>query len=206
MYIELLDILRCTSDHPQIPLVTAISERDGRFVVDATVGCPACRREYRVVRGVAWFTDELPPETPAPIATPDDEAAVRLAAFLAVSEGATYAITGEWARHAPEIAELVAARIYALNPGHVIEETERLGVIRSDRRLPFAHASLRGLAIGDASLSETELDAALGAVAPGGRLVAPASLPVPAGVSELARDDSVWVGEKRGPLVVLHRR
>ncbi|HWG33818.1 MAG TPA: hypothetical protein VN650_06590, partial [Gemmatimonadaceae bacterium] len=57
MFIELLDGLRCTGDHPQIPLVAAILQRDDRLVVQGLLGCPTCRREYEIEGGAVWFRD-----------------------------------------------------------------------------------------------------------------------------------------------------
>ena len=39
----------------------------------------------------------------------------------------------------------------------------------------------------------------------GGRLIAPASIAVPAGIRELARDERHWVGEKVGDVIPLAR-
>jgi hypothetical protein len=41
------------------------------------------------------------------------------------------------------------------------------------------------------------LDVLVAAITRGGRLVAPAQVPVPLGVEELARDDHEWVAEVR---------
>ncbi|MDE3054540.1 MAG: hypothetical protein KGJ70_11690, partial [Gemmatimonadota bacterium] len=60
----------------------------------------------------------------------------------------------------------------------------------------------------DASVDGERLGRAVETLRPGGRLVAPARLPVPAGVTELARDEAVWVAERdagAGGLVPLAR-
>ncbi len=206
MFIELLDGLRCTADHPQIPLVTAITERDDRFVVEGVLGCPTCRREYSIHRGIALFglseaTDAAASDTVAK----DEGGAMRIGAFLSVSDGITIALIGNWAAHAPALAEMTGLRAFAVNPRAVIGESERIGVVHSDNRLPFADGSLRGVAIDESDWSVREMSLAARALSAGGRMVAPASSPVPDEIEEIARDAKVWVGEKRGALVALHR-
>ncbi len=206
MFIELLDGLRCVADHPQIPLVAAILQRDERFVVQGVLGCPTCRREYEINGGVAWFRDQGG-NTDRPALLPrDEEGAMRIGAFLAVADGATVALVGDWARYAIELAELVGLRAYAVNPQERIGESERVGVLYSHNRLPVTDGSLRGVAIDDSGWSSDELRLAARALSPGGRMVGPATLAVPAAMEEIARDDRWWIGEKRGPLVALHRR
>lgn len=205
MFIELLDGLRCVSEHPQIPLVAAIMQRDDRFVVGGTLGCPTCRREYPIIGGVAYFADEHASAPLDPVSG-DDDGAMRIGAFLAASDGVTVALVGEWARYAVELSELVGLRAYAINPRAPVGESERVGSLVSDNRLPFTNGSLRGVAIDESGWSDDELRLAAQALSPTGRIVAPAAAAVPADVQEIARDDRWWIGEKRGPLVALHRR
>jgi hypothetical protein len=85
--------------------------------------------------------------------------------------------------------------------------TPGVSVIRCDDRLPMATGAARAVACDDAG--ETRTAEAVRIVRPLGRVVAPAALAVPRGVNELARDPSVWVGEREpaaSPLVALHVR
>jgi hypothetical protein len=170
------------------------------------LGCPTCRSEYPIRDGVAWF-GHPPVET---LAQPDtasaDDMAMRAGAFLNVAEGSTIALVGTWANCATELAELVQLRVFALNPTLPVTESERVGIVMAERAVPFREASIRGLAIGESGWTEADVLAAVRALSPGGRIVAPSSTPVPSAVNEIVRDDSWWVGEKRGPLVSLHRR
>jgi hypothetical protein len=207
MFMELLDGLRCISEHPSIALVTAITKRDERFVIEGTAGCPTCRREYPIHRGIAWFGSAREPAELMPETLPDDNDGVtRVGAFLAVSDGITVALVGDWATYAPSLAGMVALRVFAVNPRVAVEESETVGVLYSDNRLPFADGSLRGIAIGDAGWSHHDVKMAARVLASGGRMVGPAALRLPDDIEEIARDDSIWIGEKRGPLVTLHRR
>jgi hypothetical protein len=209
MFIELLDTLRCVADHPQIPLVTAISRREDRFVIDAISGCPTCRREYPIVSGSAWFRsidDVRNADANAASGPYDPEAALRIAALLAVTDGISVALVGAWARYATELSGMLDLRVYAVNPRDALGESECVGVVHTNKRLPFADASMRGIAIGEAGWSEHELELAVRALAPGGRMLAPVSHALPHDIVQIAQDEHVWVGEKRGPLVALHRR
>jgi uncharacterized protein YbaR (Trm112 family) len=207
MFIELLDGLRCTSDHPQIPLVAAIMQRDGRMVIDGVLGCPTCRREYPIRNGAVWFRAPDNVEQAAiPEGEHDPDGALRAGAFLAASAGTTVALVGDWARCSQQLAELIDLRVYAVNSPAPVEESERVGVLHSDKRLPFADGSLHGVAIDEHGWSIQDLESAIRALVPSGRMVARARVPVPNGIDEIARDERFWVGEKRGALVTLHRR
>lgn len=205
MFIELIDTLRCTSDHPETWLVASIHERDERLVLEGTLGCPVCHRQYPITRGIVWYgSDPATTERPAATEPMDAEGAMRAAAFLAPPEGAMLALTGEWAAYAHDIAELVPVRIFAINPSSDIEESERVGIVETREGLPFAALSLRGVALGEAATSR-DLESAMRALKDGRRLVAPVSLGVPEEIQELARDERYWVGEKRAALVGLRR-
>jgi hypothetical protein len=61
--------------------------------------------------------------------------------------------------------------------------------------IPFATGSARALAI-DESSTQTVVASGVRAVRAGGRVIGPARIAVPEGVTEIVRDDTVWVGEK----------
>jgi uncharacterized protein YbaR (Trm112 family) len=207
MFIELIDGLRCTADHPSICLVAAIFEREERRVIEGTVGCPTCKLEYPIHGGVVSFG--AGPQTGSATESDDlldPDGALRVGAFLAVTEGITIALVGKWGRYAPAVADLVGLRAFAINPSETVIESERVGVLRSDNRLPFKAGSLRGVAIDGSGWLDADVAQSTHALAAGGRLVAPVSTAVPEDIEEIARDDTYWVGEKRGALVTLHRR
>jgi uncharacterized protein YbaR (Trm112 family) len=207
MFIELIDALRCPAEHRPIALVAAITERDDRQVVEGTLGCPPCLREFPIHDGIAWFCS---PGAIAPApgwTTPaEEEGAIRIGAFLAASEGISIALIGEWGRYASELAEMAGARIFAVNPSGAVEQSERVGVLYSDNELPFRGYALRGIAVDESGWSLHEMELATRTLAYGGRMVGPASSPMPADVDEVVRDDRVWIGEKRAALVGLRRR
>jgi hypothetical protein len=79
--------------------------------------------------------------------------------------------------------------------------------VLSDGVPPRAPGAARATAIGRATAERAA--AGVRVTRSGGRLIGPASLALPDGVREIARDDELWVGEKepeRSPLVTLHVR
>src|SRR5437879_2836497 len=56
MHIELTELLRCPESHQADPLVLSTGEMAGRMVRTGLVGCPVCRKEYPIVKGVVYFT------------------------------------------------------------------------------------------------------------------------------------------------------
>jgi hypothetical protein len=207
MFIELVDALRCTREHPDTWLVASIVERDDRIIRTGALGCPICSREYPIRGGVAWFgveaavLDDAPPTLGADAG--DD--AMLLGAMLEASEGATIAVTGRWARAAIELVGMLPMRAYVINPDVTVADSERTGVIRSAEGIPLAPNALRGVALDDANATPENVASAIRALAAGGRLVAPAAFPVPQELVELARDERWWVAEKPRPLVGLRR-
>src|SRR6266550_2075662 len=56
MHIELTEMLRCPEAHELDVLVLSTGEMVGRMVRSGVVGCPVCKHEYPIVRGVVDFT------------------------------------------------------------------------------------------------------------------------------------------------------
>lgn len=219
MFIELIDSLRCTNDHADSWLVASIARREDRFVLAGMLGCPVCRREYPIADGIAWFgrTAETRAEhraAPSAVERGDvadpiaREEAMRIGAFLSLSEGATIVLCGEWARRADAVAELMPLRIFAVNPlpPEAVPQSEAVGIVQSDEGLPFAPGIARGVALDATTATDVNVASAVRVLADGGRLVAPVDTAVPSAVTVLARDESFWVGEKHGSFVPLRRR
>ena len=207
MFIELIDGLRCPAEHRPISLVACITQRDERYVAEGVLGCPTCRSEYPIHGGVAWF--DPPPDfgSVPPGQRPDDaDGVMRIGALLNAAEASTVALVGEWTRYASALAEMVQLRVFAVNPVVVVPESPSVGLLYSRRQLPFRSYSLRGVAVGETSWTLEEMEKAARTIAYGGRMVAPVSTPVPGDIEEIARDESVWVGEKRAALVTLRGR
>jgi uncharacterized protein YbaR (Trm112 family) len=207
MFIELVDALRCPVPHEESWLVAAATRTVFRHIVDGTLGCPVCRAQYPIARGVVDFR-RAPSAAPIPDAPPDEEQATRLAAFLDLADGSGFAaLLGPWGVHAALLRSLVETPLIVVDPPEGMEGEPGISVLRCDGVLPLAAGAARGVALDGGTAAR--IASAVRATRVKGRLVAPVTLPVPAEAKELARDGAVWVAEREAaasPLVALHVR
>lgn len=240
MHIELVDSLRCPSPHDDTWLVASVSRFDGRDIVEGSLGCPSCRRQFAVRDGEVDFTSSVtlggapvPPAAPAsaadggadggpgdasrtapsgaPAGPADEEARLRARALLALGEpGGIVLLGGAHARHAEALEDEVQVMTLQLNAPAALRRVGRYpSALRAVDGIPVASGSLRGVWLDRGTATPGMLAAAARALRTGGRLVAPADAPLPAGVRELARDAHEWVAEGEGgvsPPVALRRR
>lgn len=194
MFIELLDQLRCPADHEESPLVAAIDRMAGRYVERGSLGCSVCRSTYGVRDFVAHFgTAAALPVRQLQAFTSDD--LTRLAALLDLrTPGGFVGLSGTWAQAAAPLALGYDVQCVVLDHTAGPVADDGVSVLLVADRIPLAPGSLRGIALDHGSIPSAS---AVRAVAAGGRVVGPASLAVPAGVEELARDQTSWVGERR---------
>jgi len=196
VFIELVDILRCLEPHEETWLVVAVQRMDGRHVIEGSLGCPVCHREYAIRDGVAYFA--AAPSASRPTTTlPNPAEAIRLAAALALTDAASVAVLhGGWASHARLVRSFAPSQLLVLGALVQMSGGDGVSVIVSDVA-PFAAVSVDAVAL-DAGGTPALAESLLRSLRIGGRMLAPATLPVPAEINELARDDEVWVGERIG--------
>lgn len=209
MFIELLDLLRCTNAHEDTWLVASFKTVSNRFVIDGTLGCPSCSAKYSISAGIVDFRTGAPSSRREPwvsLTTMEREhLATRAGAFLNVTEaGATVVVGGSWASAAQELSVMTEARVLALNPEKGVEESEKVGLLRVGSDIPVAMGSLLGVAV-DSSFPAEILASAVKAIRPGGRIVGPTELPPPSELLVLAHDESYWVAEKAPEVIKLSR-
>jgi hypothetical protein len=196
MYVELIDRLRCTASHADSWLVAAATRTVDRHIINGLLGCPECSAEYPVIDGAVWYSR---PRAATPIGAPfavDAADEVRIAALLGVNEkGGLFALQGALAAYADALEQTAPVQLMLFDPPAGMSAPV---VLRgAGARVPVAPGSLRGIAL--EGTSDDLLNDAARALAPRGRLVAPAGAPVPEGITVLARDERQWVGEA-GPL------
>ena len=197
MLIELVDDLRCPRPHEETWLVASTNRTEGREIIEGTLGCPICRAEYPIRDGVVWFGEPAAAPAPDRAVPANPELAMRLAAFLDLSDSHGLALlTGSWAAAAALLRGVVPTHLVLLNPRPPVTAIEGMSVLEIATGIPLAEATCRGVALDDAYADPAHLDAAVRILRPRGRLVAPASAATPAGVTELARDDQLWVAER----------
>jgi uncharacterized protein YbaR (Trm112 family) len=213
MHSEFVDTLRCLSVHEESWLVVAADETQGRHVMRGLLGCPVCHARYPIERGIADFTNgaRTPIALERDLSSPDESAALKLAAMLDLTDSSGYVIlVGDWARLGAALREVVPVLVLAVNaPPDVLMGDGVSGVTTLDR-IPVAASSARAIAFAPAdpaAADPLDLASALGAVRPGGRVVAIASVPLPADVAEVARDAEHWVATRTSgaPLIRLVR-
>ncbi len=211
MHIELIDFLRCPRPHAFTWLVARTAQIRERDVVGGMLGCPECRARYPLVAGVLDLRSRPTPVAALPFAEPEDETITRLAALLAVADapsGALMVLAGEHAAAARVMSRMFdGVQLLAVNPSVDLESGGGVSIVLTEGEVPLRDGVARGVALDLTHSAPDLVEGAARAVAPGGRLVAPASAPLPAGVRELARDELEWVAERLSePVVVPLRR
>lgn len=192
MFVELIEALRCPNDHEESPLIASATRSEARHILDGVLGCPVCRSEFPIRAGVAEFSARRPFNV---FEIPSQETAMRLAAFLELTDARGFALLcSRWAIHVEPLGRLTETPIVAVNPSIAMPVRLAAGAIRA-ATIPFAEGSARAFAFDNAASQEL-IASGVRAVRVGGRVLGPATLPVPEGVAELVRDDEVWVGEK----------
>jgi hypothetical protein len=130
-------------------------------------------------------------------------------ALLGVAESELpVGLVGRYAAASGELASFVSAPQLLINSGPVLPGPGVSCLVVADR-LPLGVETLAAIAIDAAHATSAFLESAVRALRFGGRLVAPADAPVPAGMRELARDATEWVAEtttRASGLVELRRR
>ena len=206
MHLDLAERLRCPNDHRPTPLVVVAREKRDRDLREGIVGCSVCRLEARITAGHLRFEGHEPaPEFAATSAAPDLE---RVIALLGLSEpGGAVLLTGRYAALAEPLSARTEAAVvvmYADTPPASDQVSAVLGTLT---RVPFMDETFRGAAL-DGRTPGSIVEDAVRAVAVQGRILAAASIPLPSGLRELARDDTEWVAarESSGAIVELKRR
>jgi len=191
MFIELIDLLRCTRAHEESWLVATFHELRDRVVIEGMLSCPVCGARYPVTKGVAYF--DVPAEQTAARGSAPAEDRSRVAAYLNLVEPGIVVLAGEWGSASTAIATL-GNTVIAFNVPNAREPFA--SCIRSDGMLPLARESVDGVALD--STDAVTIESGAGALKAGARMVAPAAAAVPAGLTELARDERYWVAVRGG--------
>ena len=192
MFVELIESLRCPNEHEESPLIAQAAKTENRRIHTGTLGCPVCHTEFPIRDWVAWF-GEIP--AMAGFEVPSQEIAMRVAAFLELTDARGFALLcGRWGVHAELIGLIAETPLVVVNHSIATPIQHTAGGIRG-KTIPFAFGSARALAIAETSTKEI-IASGVRALKAGGRVLAPATIPVPDGVTEIVRDDKEWVGEK----------
>ena len=187
-------------------MVAAATETRARCLIRGTLGCPICEAEFALDDGVVRFDESGGTAAVVARAAASDgadagEQTLRLAAFLDLTTaGGIIAVGGEWDAALDGLLDFTDLRALVLEPTAAWRPREPFGAVRGGA-VPVAAGALRGVALDAGTADVPRLEAAVRALAPRGRLVAPAHVPFPAGVRELARDERHWVAERETGVV-----
>ena len=208
MHIELTEMLRCPEAHEEAFLVMSTGEMLGRMVRSGILGCPVCRKEYPIMKGIVDFSASgmrdagsvAAPEThPAsPIPHPVDSQTLQ--ALLDLSGPGGYVVlVGSAAGHAVGLAALMGGiHFVGVNPPPDTEELPVLSLVRCDTMIPLRPAVARSVVVGSDRASASWLSEARRVLLRGRRLVIEdEATSVPEGVTKLASGHGLWVGEKQ---------
>jgi uncharacterized protein YbaR (Trm112 family) len=191
MFIPLVDALRCPRPHAETWLVASIDRAEDRDILAGTLGCPQCLAEYPIRDGVVYFNADL---VRAPFMPPDEMEATRLAAALDLTDARMTAVLhGDWGAHAQLVRALSPAQIILINPPEGVVSGDGISIVLADRA-PLAQSAAQAVAI-DSTASEEMLASLVAALAGGRRIIGPVDLPLPQNLTELVRDEDVWVAQ-----------
>lgn len=218
MFIELLDVLRCVRPHEDAWLVGSFDALVDRHIIRGTLGCPVCSAEYPIRNGVVHFAGADAPVTGGETVraqteadAPEPESALRLAALLGLAEpGGIAVLTGRWAGALEQI-EVVAPGVLVLVVNPAASLPPLASAVTTGLVLPMAAGSVRAVALDSGTGAVVPGSEAVRVLKPAGRLIAPVAVPVPEGVTEIARDEHDWVAQRdateaTGPVLRLTRR
>lgn len=203
MFVELIDQLRCPAAHEESWLVLFADESRDRHILRGTLGCPVCGARYPIEGGTVWF-DEAARGRGTGAGTAVGGAAMSplppmaIAAYLDLAEpGGTVALFGAWSNAAEELGDVLErVEPVAIAPPSTTHPMLSAIVLASPAQVPLASGAMRAAAVDAGDDADLVAIEAARLVRSGGRILAPASAPVPAGVRELTRDASWWIGER----------
>lgn len=206
MFTPLVDVLRCPNTHDETWLVASIDRAEERDILAGTLGCPVCLAEYPIQNGIVRFAEITAP----PLTPPREDDAVRLAAALDLTEPKMTAVLhGAWGAVAPIVRGVSPAQLLLINPPAGIASGDGISIVHAERA-PLAHGSVDAVAF-DGDASEGMIASLLASLRGGGRMAGPIAVRIPEGLSELARDDAIWVAQLQtagtsGPVPLTRRR
>ena len=191
-------MLRCPETHEEAFLVMSTGEMVGRMVRSGILGCPVCRKEYPIVKGIVNFSPQGT-RAVAPGAPPRSPDAQTLQALLDLSGPGGYVVlVGSAARHAVGLAALMGGiHLIGVNAPADVEELPVLSLLACETMIPLRRAMARAVVVGPERASPPWLIEALRVLLPGRRLVIEdADATAPAGLKQLAVGQGLWVGER----------
>jgi uncharacterized protein YbaR (Trm112 family) len=196
MFTPLVDILRCPNVHEDTWLVASIERSEERDIREGMLGCPVCLAEYPIRDGIVRFADvpSVISSEARDLHVPREADAIRLAAALDLTDARlTAVLVGACGALAPIVRGVSPAQLLLVNPPLGIASGDGVSIVQATAA-PLARGSVDAVAF-DAAASESMIASLVASLKGGGRMLGPAAAPLPEGLTELARDDDVWVAQ-----------
>lgn len=205
MDLALADRLRCTAEHADTWLVARADSAEAGRMRAGVLGCPVCESERRVDGGVILWSEHARLVGLTVAADAQEEFVARVGALAGFTDSSQpFVLAGRAAAAAAGLSGLADAPLILLDPPDD-RAAAFTTIIRGAPAVPLRSRSARAVVLdGDHATTEW-LASAVSAVVAGGRIVAPAAVPVPPGARELARDGAEWVAERVGDVVPIGR-
>ncbi len=198
MHIELTEMLRCPESHQEEFLVLSTGEMLGRMVRFGVLGCPVCRKEYPIVRGVVRFVPAPQRTEPASPIPPPDHAQTLQALLDLSGPGGFVVLVGSAARYAVSLAALMGGiHFVGVNAPPDVEELPVLSLLEARDVIPLRRAAARGVVLGAELATAPWLAEAPRVLIRGRRFVIEdEQVTAPAGINRLAAGHGLFVGER----------
>ena len=178
MHITLTDHLTCPRCGPSAGLILLMEQAAGRRVVTGSLGCPSCRTQYPIRRGVCEFAQGQGQGhgTGTGTGTGTAGAGLRVAALMELGEGSGFVVLDgplalrvaeELRAHAPDIEPVVVLRS---ERGAEVEGVEASALLVSGP-LPIGDRVMRGAAYVGGAPGPERLAELMRVTRPTGRVV-----------------------------------
>jgi uncharacterized protein YbaR (Trm112 family) len=194
MHIELTEMLRCPAGHDEAFLVLATSVMKGRHVYGGILGCPTCKKEFPVLKGVVWFGAHgaVPPGSGDSVPSAD-----ALQALLGLTNAGGYvALVGSVCSAGRGLANVLGGtHVVGVNAPDDAPPHEMVSLVSSGDFLPLRKNSARGVVLGAECAHEPWLSEAVRVVLRGQRVIVLGGTAVP-GLEQMAQSPEAWVGRK----------
>jgi uncharacterized protein YbaR (Trm112 family) len=199
LFIELSEFLRCPEPHDETFCVVVPDAMVGRLITRGVVGCPICRREYRIEDGIVHF--ERPgatsPSASGSVPAPDPDAIHALLGLT--SPGGFVALVGSAARLAEPLAErMEGVHFVGINAPADIVASPALSLLVHPDAIPLRPSMARGVVLGLECAREPWVAEGARVLLPGLRLVAQAGRLAAPDLDRVAVGRGLWVGRKMG--------
>jgi len=173
-------------------------EMTGRMIVRGIVGCPVCRREYPIQRGVVRFGAAGAAAEPAAMGAASDPEVIW--ALLGLSgPGGFVVLVGSAARLARALAERMGGvHFVGVNAPADVECSAVLTLLAHPSTIPLRSSAARGVVLGAGWAREPWVGEGARVLLGGLRLVAVADAVSVPGLDQLAAARGMWVGQKSG--------